>query len=109
MLAGLELGRRGSRALVGSNRRDVIAALAAAARPAAIAVTLERSSRSVQLPSLSPGCDCDLLLLSVLPSAETQVGRSENAGRSLTRYASTHRGSASQESLNWLIESAQLE
>jgi hypothetical protein len=73
----------GSSSVLGSNRKDVLSAITSAARPAAIRLSASSGAVRIELPSLEGGCDCDLLLLGVLPSTQTAVGRGENAGRLL--------------------------
>jgi hypothetical protein len=49
--------------------------------PAVIGLQLAAGKLQLSMPALQGGCDCDLLLLGVLPQTQTAVGRGENAGR----------------------------
>jgi hypothetical protein len=72
--------------VLGSDRAAVRRVLSAAAAPARIDVRRDNDALDVQLPTLAAGCDCELLLLAILPAARTAVGRGENAGRELPEF-----------------------
>ena len=72
----------GSGEALGSRRSDLVRLIAAARASAAIQLTVEAGALQINLPDVG-GCDCELLLLDVLPSAQTAVARGENAGRTL--------------------------
>jgi hypothetical protein len=76
----------GSRAVLGSSRQEALAAIAAVPPPATIRMSIAGESVQVELPEIEGGCDCDLLLLGVLPSSRTEIGRGENAGRVLREF-----------------------
>jgi hypothetical protein len=75
----------GSRDVVGSQRTKVLAAIQAVAPAAPIRVLVEQGAVSLELPAVDP-CDCELLLLGVLPATQTAVGRGENAGRVILEF-----------------------
>jgi hypothetical protein len=76
----------GSRNVLGSNRKGVQQAIAAATAPAAIRLSVMNGTIQYSLPDVEGGCDCELLLLAVQPSTQTPVGRGENAGRLLHEF-----------------------
>jgi len=82
----------GVRDIVGSQRTDVLKAIAAAKPPAAVRLVVSAGTLRIQLPDIG-GCDCELLLLGVLPSAQSAIGRGENAGRLLQEYSVVRRTS----------------
>ena len=73
----------GDREVVGSRRKDVLQAINTATPPAAIRLSIVGGAIQAGLPEVEGGCDCDLLLLGLQPSAQTAVGHGENAGRML--------------------------
>lgn len=76
----------GSRDVLGSNRKEVLNAIRTAARPATILLAVSGTTLRAELPEIAGGCDCDLLLVGILPSTQTAVGRGENAGRLLSEF-----------------------
>jgi hypothetical protein len=76
----------GTREVVGSNRGDVLCAIAAA--PPAVGIHLSVEGRVVraELPEVAGGCECELLLLAVLPSTQTVIAHGENSGRVLREF-----------------------
>jgi hypothetical protein len=76
----------GSLSVLGSNRAGVQRAIAGAAAPAVIRLSVMKGSIQMSLPDVDGGCSCELLLLGVQPSAQTAVGRGENAGRLLREF-----------------------
>jgi hypothetical protein len=73
----------GGREVPGSRRKDVQQAIRAATPPATIHLSVSGGTVQSALPDIKGGCDCDLLLLGVQPSANTAVGHGENAGHVL--------------------------
>jgi hypothetical protein len=73
----------GSREVLGSSRDAVLKVIGAARPPAVIRLAIADNALRAELPEIAGGCDCALLLLAVLPSAQTAIGRGENAGRLL--------------------------
>jgi hypothetical protein len=71
----------GSRQVLGSSRGAVLKAIGAVRPPAAIGLAIAHNALRAELPEIEGGCDCALLLLAVLPSTQTAIGRGENAGR----------------------------
>jgi len=76
----------GRREVVGSNRSAVLQAIGTAQQAAGIGLVAEQGVLRVRLPDLAGGCDCELLLLGVLPRAQTAVARGENSGHVLREF-----------------------
>jgi hypothetical protein len=76
----------GSREVLGSSRTDVLKVIGSTPPPLMIRLSVTDGVIRAELPELEGGCDCDLLLLGVQPSAKTAVGRGENAGRLLQEF-----------------------
>jgi hypothetical protein len=76
----------GVREVVGSNRVAALQAIGSAPPVAGIRLVVAGGAARIELPDIAGGCDCELFLLGVLPSAQTVVGRGENAGRVLREF-----------------------
>jgi len=76
----------GRESFVGSDRRRIMAALAAA--PEAIPVTLDiaRGELNVLIAEASDRGAFDVNLVAYLPQASTAIGRGENSGRTLAEF-----------------------
>jgi hypothetical protein len=76
----------GNASYVGSDRRRILAALAARQEDVPISVEVSDSEVTVSLPERAAQSSCDLNVVAFLPEATTAVGRGENSGRTLTEY-----------------------
>jgi hypothetical protein len=73
--------------VLGSDAQAIERALASAARPAAVAVTLNGAAATVTLPPLTAACPCTLALVGTRASADTAIAGGENGGRKLREYS----------------------
>jgi hypothetical protein len=73
--------------VLGSDARGIERALTSRPRPVGLAVSITGGRATLQLPTLASACPCRLLLLGVLPEAETAVGAGENGGRTIREFS----------------------
>ena len=76
----------GGREVVGSNRGDVLRAIGTAQPAAGFPLAMGGGTVQAELLELGGGCDCELVLLGVLPSTQTAVASGENKGRVLQEF-----------------------
>lgn len=79
----------GSGEALGSRRSEIVRLIEAAGAPASIQLSVAPGLLQITLPDVG-GCECELLLLDVLPSVQTAVPRGENAGRTLREFNVVH-------------------
>jgi hypothetical protein len=76
----------GARDVVGSDRAEVMAALAGKRDGVAPALAAADGRLTVSLPALEGGADAAVTLVGFAREAETKVARGENAGRTLREF-----------------------
>ena len=72
--------------VLGSDAAGIDRAIARAARPAVVLMTLTGMNLALRLPELPGACPCTLRVIGVRSSADTVVHGGENAGRALREY-----------------------
>jgi hypothetical protein len=78
----------GQRSFVGSDRGSILPALSAARSGVAIAIQPDGAALRIDVAAGAPGAATggDVLLLALLPEAQTAIGRGENGGRTLREF-----------------------
>jgi hypothetical protein len=77
----------GQRSFVGSDRGSILPALTAERSGVAIAIQPDGAALRIDVAAGAPGVATgDVLLLALLPEAQTAIGRGENGGRTLREF-----------------------